>query len=43
MPETYLVAPSGIVVQKYTGGVTQQMIERDIAALTAAGVGGSGS
>ena len=36
VPESYLVAPSGIVVQKYTGGVTQQMIERDITALTAA-------
>jgi cytochrome c biogenesis protein CcmG, thiol:disulfide interchange protein DsbE len=41
VPESYLVAPSGIVVQKYTGGVTQQMIERDIAALTAAAEGGS--
>ena len=26
-------------MQKFTGGVTQQMIERDIAALTAAAVG----
>ena len=25
--------PDGIVVQKYTGGVTQDVIERDIAAL----------
>jgi cytochrome c biogenesis protein CcmG, thiol:disulfide interchange protein DsbE len=39
VPESYLVAPSGIVVQKYTGGVTQQMIERDIAALTAVASG----
>jgi cytochrome c biogenesis protein CcmG/thiol:disulfide interchange protein DsbE len=36
VPETYLVAPGGIVVQKYTGGVTQDMIERDIATLEAA-------
>jgi cytochrome c biogenesis protein CcmG, thiol:disulfide interchange protein DsbE len=33
VPETYLVAPGGLVVQKYTGGVTQRMIERDIAAV----------
>lgn len=36
VPETYLVAPGGTVVQKYTGGVTRDMIERDIAAVTAA-------
>jgi cytochrome c biogenesis protein CcmG, thiol:disulfide interchange protein DsbE len=36
VPESYLVAPNGIVVQKYTGGVTQGMIERDITALTEA-------
>jgi cytochrome c biogenesis protein CcmG/thiol:disulfide interchange protein DsbE len=36
VPETYLVAPSGIVVQKYTGGVTQATIEADIEAATAA-------
>jgi cytochrome c biogenesis protein CcmG, thiol:disulfide interchange protein DsbE len=36
VPETYLVAPSGFVVQKYTGGVTQQAIEADIDALEAA-------
>jgi cytochrome c biogenesis protein CcmG/thiol:disulfide interchange protein DsbE len=33
VPETYLVAPGGDVVQKYTGGVTQAMIESDIAAV----------
>jgi cytochrome c biogenesis protein CcmG/thiol:disulfide interchange protein DsbE len=33
VPETYLVAPGGVVVQKYIGGVTQDLIERDIAAL----------
>ena len=45
VPETYLVAPSGIVVQKYTGGVTQAMIEGDIDALTSAAesAGGGGS
>jgi cytochrome c biogenesis protein CcmG/thiol:disulfide interchange protein DsbE len=32
VPETYLVTPSGIVVQKYTGGVTRAAIEADIAA-----------
>jgi len=36
VPETYLVAPSGFVVQKYTGGVTQDAIQSDIDALTAA-------
>ena len=43
VPETYLVAPGGIVVQKYTGGVTQDMIERDIAALEAAAARQEGS
>jgi cytochrome c biogenesis protein CcmG/thiol:disulfide interchange protein DsbE len=43
VPESYLIAPSGIVVQKYTGGVTQAMIERDIAALTEAASGSGGS
>jgi len=45
VPESYLVAPNGVVVQKYTGGVTQAMIERDIAALTgaASSPGGEGS
>jgi cytochrome c biogenesis protein CcmG/thiol:disulfide interchange protein DsbE len=33
VPETYLVAPNGYVVQKYTGGVTQEAIDADIAAL----------
>jgi cytochrome c biogenesis protein CcmG/thiol:disulfide interchange protein DsbE len=33
VPETYLVAPNGVVVQKYTGGVTQAAIDADIAAL----------
>lgn len=36
VPETYLVAPGGTVVQKYTGGVTRTMIEDDIAAVTEA-------
>ncbi len=36
VPETYLVAPGGVVVQKYTGGVTRDMIESDIAAVEAA-------
>jgi cytochrome c biogenesis protein CcmG/thiol:disulfide interchange protein DsbE len=36
VPETYLVAPGGVVVQKYTGGVTSEMIESDIAAVEAA-------
>jgi cytochrome c biogenesis protein CcmG, thiol:disulfide interchange protein DsbE len=43
VPETYLVAPGGIVVQKYTGGVTQDMIERDIAALEEAAARQEGS
>ena len=45
VPETYLIAPSGVVVQKYTGGVTQEMIERDIDTLTSAAeaAGGAGS
>jgi cytochrome c biogenesis protein CcmG, thiol:disulfide interchange protein DsbE len=33
VPETYLVAPGGQVAQKYTGGVTRDLIERDIAAI----------
>jgi cytochrome c biogenesis protein CcmG, thiol:disulfide interchange protein DsbE len=33
VPETYLVTPGGEVAQKYTGGVTRDMIERDIAAI----------
>ena len=36
VPETYLVAPGGVVVQKYTGGVTEQMIEDDMAAVRSA-------
>ena len=36
VPETYLVAPGGVVVQKYTGGVTRDMIEADMAAVMAA-------
>ena len=45
VPESFLVAPNGVVVQKYTGGVTRAMIERDIAALTEAATasGGAGS
>jgi cytochrome c biogenesis protein CcmG, thiol:disulfide interchange protein DsbE len=45
VPESYLVAPNGLVVQKYTGGVTQDMIERDITALTeaASSSGGEGT
>lgn len=35
VPETYLVAPGGVVVQRYTGGVTRQMIEDDMAAVNA--------
>ncbi|HEX6418751.1 MAG TPA: TlpA disulfide reductase family protein [Acidimicrobiales bacterium] len=33
VPETYLVAPGGVVVQKYVGGVTREMIEADMAAV----------
>ena len=36
VPETYLVAPGGVVVQKYAGGVTREMIEDDMAAVMAA-------
>lgn len=36
VPETYLVAPGGTVVQKYAGGVTQDTIERDMDAVMAA-------
>ncbi len=35
VPETYLVAPWGEVVQKYIGGVTRAMIDDDIAAIEA--------
>jgi cytochrome c biogenesis protein CcmG/thiol:disulfide interchange protein DsbE len=41
VPETYLVTPLGYVVQKYTGGVTRDAIEQDIAALEAAAAGGA--
>lgn len=40
VPETYLVAPGGEVVQKYTGGVTQAMIESDMAAVAAQSASG---
>lgn len=43
VPETYLVAPGGVVVQKYTGGVTRSMVERDIAALEQAAAREDGS
>jgi cytochrome c biogenesis protein CcmG/thiol:disulfide interchange protein DsbE len=43
VPESYLVAPNGVVVQKYTGGVTQDMIDGDIDALTEAASAGQGS
>jgi cytochrome c biogenesis protein CcmG/thiol:disulfide interchange protein DsbE len=36
VPETYLVTPGGDVAQKYTGGVTREMIDGDIAAIEAA-------
>ena len=35
VPETYLVAPSGIVVEKLIGGVTQDGLERIIAGYEA--------
>jgi cytochrome c biogenesis protein CcmG, thiol:disulfide interchange protein DsbE len=41
VPETYLVTPAGFVVQRYTGGVTQEMLEQDIAAFEAAASGES--
>lgn len=34
VPETYLVAPSGIVTSKFIGGVTKVDIENEIARLT---------
>jgi len=34
VPETYLVAPSGIVTSKFIGGVTKVDIESEIARLT---------
>lgn len=36
VPETYLVAPSGIVTSKFIGGVTKADIENEIARLTGA-------
>ena len=35
VPETYLVAPSGIVTSKFIGGVTQADLDAEIARLTA--------
>ena len=36
VPETYLVAPSGIITSKFTGGVTQAEIETEINRLSGA-------
>lgn len=33
VPETFLVAPSGIITSKFLGGITQQDIENEIARL----------
>jgi cytochrome c biogenesis protein CcmG/thiol:disulfide interchange protein DsbE len=41
VPETYLVDPSGLVVAKFTGGVTQEGIDSAIAQFETA-TGGSG-
>ncbi len=43
VPETYLVAPSGIVTSKFTGGITRADLETEIARLSgtpATGLGG---
>ena len=41
VPETYLVAPTGIVTSKFTGGITQADIEDEIARLSGAQLSGS--
>lgn len=37
VPETYLVAPSGIITSKFTGGVTKADLEAEIARLSVGG------
>lgn len=39
VPESYLVAPSGIVVGKITGGVTFEFLEEQLSQLTGTGTG----
>jgi cytochrome c biogenesis protein CcmG/thiol:disulfide interchange protein DsbE len=39
VPESYLVAPSGLVVQKITGGVTTDGLDRLLASAEAAAAG----
>ena len=41
VPETYLVAPNGIITTKFTGGVTQADIESEIARLSGTQAAGS--
>lgn len=36
VPETYLVAPNGVVVSKFIGGITQADLENEIARLSGA-------
>lgn len=43
VPETYLVAPNGRVVQKFTGGVTQDGIDREIERIEQAAAAGEDS
>lgn len=40
VPETYLVAPSGIITTKFLGGITQADIEAEIARLSGAPLDG---
>jgi hypothetical protein len=41
VPESYLVAPTGIVVERFVGGVTQQGLDATIDAYEQASEGGS--
>ena len=36
VPETFLVTPSGVVVEKYLGGVTANFLDAEISRLSAA-------
>lgn len=43
IPESFLVAPTGIVVRRFSGGVTMDALDQTIAAYEKAGASASGS
>lgn len=38
VPETYLVAPSGLVTSKFIGGVTRELLDQEIARMSGVGL-----